>query len=432
MPTIAPFRGILYNQSKVDIGAVVAPPYDVISPEEQNELYARNPYNVVRLILGREVDRYASAANYFRRWQDEGILVRDADPAIYFLKQTFRVDSACGMNGKTVERKGFIALCKLEEFEKGVVLPHEKTLSKPKEDRLKLIKATKANFSQVFALYEDAEKKLDQYLNIATHSAPSIDVDFEGVNNKLWKLVNQDALQLIIKEMKDEQVLIADGHHRYETGLAYRDWVKSQNVNHTGSEPYNFIMMFFTNLHDEGLVILPTHRLVHSLKSFDYSAFVEGLKRYFDIEFADEKQKALGRLRVIGRHAFVIAVQGQPRFILAHLRNEALLDEAVAETLPREVKQLDVTLLHSRIIGKVLGISAEAQELKLNLDYVKDAAEALDAVQSGKAQIAFLMNPTKIEEVRAVAQAGYTMPQKSTYFYPKLLSGLVMNKLEEA
>ncbi len=425
MPTIAPFRGILYNRSKVDIGAVVAPPYDVISQDQQDELYARNPYNVVRLILGREQDRYTSAAEYLKRWQDEGILARDPEPAIYVLNQSFRVDD------RVVERKGFIALCKLEEFEKGVVLPHEKTLSGPKEDRLKLFKATKANFSQIFALYDDPEKKLEQRLDAAAGAAPSVDVDFEGVNNKLWKLFDQDAVRSVTDEMKRKQVLIADGHHRYETGLAYRNWMRSRNPNHTGSEPCNYIMMFFTNLHDQGLVILPTHRLVLGLPNFNHASFMEGLHRFFDIEFVDGREAALAKLRAIGHHAFVIAVIDDARLVLARLRNEALLDEAVVENLPSEVRQLDVTLLHFCIIRKVLGISHEAQAEKLNLEYVKDASDALNAVTQGKAQVAFLMNPTKIEEVRAVAQAGFTMPQKSTYFYPKLLSGLVMNSLEE-
>jgi len=249
MPEIIPFRGFRYNQSKVDIHDVVAPPYDVIPPEQQERLYDRSPYNVVRLILGREADRYASSAATLKQWISEAILMRDPNPAFYVLHQEFGGD-----DGKPITRKGFVALCRLEEFEKKIVLPHEKTLAKPKEDRFKLFKATNSNFSQIFSFYSDPEKKIDRMLNGVAKTKPAIDVSYDDVRNSVWTVTDNDVIQNIRAAIAEKQVLIADGHHRYETALAYRDWMRSNAAHHTGRELYNYVMMFFTNVDDEGLV----------------------------------------------------------------------------------------------------------------------------------------------------------------------------------
>ncbi|MGA7161083.1 MAG: DUF1015 domain-containing protein, partial [Bacteroidota bacterium] len=212
MPIIKPFRGIRYNQTGVNINTVVAPPYDVISPEQQNQLYDKDPYNIVRLILGREADRYSAAAESFKEWQEKGVLMREARPAIYPLAQTFS-----STTGVVIQRKGFIALCHLEEFAKGIVLPHEKTLSKAKEDRFKLFKATNSNFSQIFGLYSDAAKKVDVAIAPLYSTQAAVDVTFENVRNQLWVIDENRAIEKIAMEMEPKQVLIADGHHRYET-----------------------------------------------------------------------------------------------------------------------------------------------------------------------------------------------------------------------
>lgn len=422
MPEIIPFRGVLYNQSKVNIDDVVAPPYDVISPEQQQKLYERNPYNVIRLILGREDDRYTSAANHLKEWQGRQILVRDEKPAFYIICQTFN-----GSNGKPITRRGFIALCRLEEFEKKIVLPHEKTLAKPREDRFKLFKATDSNFSQVFSLYSDSEKNVDRVMNGFAKASPLIDVVFEDVHNRVWRLQDDEAIGKIQDFMRSKQVLIADGHHRYETALAYRDLMKSQNPHHTGNELYNYVMMFFTNVDDEGLVIYPTHRIVHSLKQFDAKGFLQNIEQHFIVREFNEREALLQALSSSSARSFGLTIQGDSLFYLLSLKPTSVVSELVKDQLPQEVKELDVTLLHSVILRDILGISVEAQEQKLNIDYVRDAVDAFDAVHSKKAQLAFVMNPTKIQEVRTIAKADYTMPQKSTYFYPKLLSGLVFN-----
>lgn len=426
MPDIKPFRGILYNPSKVSLADVVAPPYDVISPELQATLYDANPYNIVRLILGREEDRYSSAAHHFQQWQQEQILVRDERPALYVLHQMFE-----DLSGRWVTRRGFIALCRLEEFDKRVVLPHEKTLAKPREDRLNLLRATKANFDQVFSLYSDPHSEIDQYLNGVAKNSPIMDVAFEDVENKVWRLQDEQAINAIQIFLAEKQVLIADGHHRYETALAYREECRSKNPGHRGNELYNYVMMFFTNIDDESLVIYPTHRLVHSLARFDRSTFLTKLGEHFIIrEFREYEDVAEG-MKSSSVPAFGIVLQGDPFLYLATLKPAYTGSNLVAEDLPSAVKELDISLLHSHILKRLLGISVEAQELKKNIDYVKEARQAVARVREGTAQIAFFLNPTPIDRVRAVARAGYTMPQKSTYFYPKLLSGLILHSLTE-
>jgi uncharacterized protein (DUF1015 family) len=423
---IAPLRGVLYNQEKVHIDDVVAPPYDVISPEQQAKLYDRNPYNVVRLILGREEDRYASAARHLSDWLKAGILVRDEQPAVYLLTQSFDED-----RGKTVVRKGFIALCRLVEFEERIILPHEKTLAKPREDRFRLLKATNSNFSQIFSLYSDPEKQVDRLLNGYLQEPPVIDVTFENVQNRLWRLLDPEKIRQLRELMSSKQALIADGHHRYETALAYREYCRTNNPHHTGNEPYNYVMMFFTNVDDEGLVIYPTHRLVHSVKGLMAKDFLGRISEHFILREFKDNDALLKALQSTSVRSFGMKIQGEPTSYLATLKPTVTAAQVVNDDLPEEVRELDVTLLNSLVLRDLLGISVEAQEQKLNIDYVKSAPEAFAAVESGAAQIAFVMNPTKIQEVRDVAKAGYTMPQKSTYFYPKLLSGLVINLLSD-
>jgi len=426
MPIIRPFCGIRYNLSKVTIDTVVAPPYDVISSEQQNELYARDPHNVVRLILGREADRYSAAAKTFQDWQESGVLVRDAKPSVYALVQTFKARS-----GATIQRKGFIALCHLEEFEKGIVLPHEKTLSKAKEDRFKLFRATNSNFSQIFGLYSDPGKKVDTMIAPVHATRPATDVTFESVRNQLWPISDERTLGAVAAEMEPKQVLIADGHHRYETALAYRDLMKSQNPRHNGNELYNYVMMFFTNLDDEGLVIFPTHRVIHSLPKFDWHGVEQAVEPVLFLTGCDSREELLRALARQDRHGYGIIVNAKRRYWLASLREGADLAKILPKEMPPEVRELDVVLLHSYVLGSILGISAEAQEQKLNIHYLQEVADCEREVLDGTAQLAFIVNPTKIEQVRAVARAGHTMPQKSTFFYPKLLSGLVLNKMAE-
>lgn len=422
MANIQPFTGIRYNQQNVELEKVVAPPYDVITPEQQNAYYDASPYNVIRLILGREEDRYASAAQHLKKWLDESVLVRDDKPALYMLAQTF-IDA----EGDSVTRKGFIGACELVELDKGIVLPHEKTLSKPKADRFNLTKATKTNFSQIFGLYGDPDHRIDDVTENIMKKEPIIDVDFEEVNNKVWRITRPEDHEFISNVMKDKTLLIADGHHRYETALAYRDLMKKENPDHTGDEPYNFVMMFCTNMYDPGLVIYPTHRVLHSLQNFDGTILLNEFKKHYTVETVESGAELRTRLASLKRYAFGYVYPGS--YHLVYLKHPEQAQELLPADMPPEVKALDVALLHSHIIGKLLNISVEAQEQKLYLDYIKDFDETVRAVESGKVQAALLMKPTPIEQVRSVAEAGHTMPQKSTYFFPKLVSGLVFKPL---
>ena len=290
---------------------------------------------------------------------------------------------------------------------------------------------TNANFSQVFSLYSDPGKEIDLVLNGIAKTPPVATELFENVENSVWRMTDTNAIRVVQQFLRDKQVLIADGHHRYETALAYRDIMRAKNPSHTGRELYNYMMMFFTNIDDEGLVIYPTHRVVHSLPHFDGEAFLKQLEEHFivrDIRDDDGLQEGMKSSSVM---AFGLALNNNPMRYLLTLKPTPTPQEMIKENIPPEVKVLDVTILHSLIIKDMLGISVEAQEQKTNLEYVKDARQAIDLVETGHAQLALLMNATKIEQVRAVATAGHTMPQKSTYFFPKLLSGLVINLLSE-
>ncbi|MCZ6774895.1 MAG: DUF1015 domain-containing protein [Ignavibacteria bacterium] len=423
MAEIVPFRGLHYNPSRVSVEKVVAPPYDVISPAYKEELYSLSPYNVVRLILGKEEDPYKEAATYLASWQQEGILTRDGSPSIYLLSQSFKVG-----DGFTNQRFGFIGACRLEEFSKGIILPHEKTHSKPKEDRFKLMQATNTNFSQIFALYSDLDGEVDALLKRVMSTPPLVEVLFETVMNRIWRVGGRAIVDGIATEMKGKSVLIADGHHRYETALAYRDMIRLKTPSFTGTEPFNFTMMFLTNMDAQGLVIFPTHRVVHGLPTLDPAKFQMQLSRHFMIEAVSSTEQLLSTLAPKQEYAFGVAMK--TGMFVIDLKSKELLNELIETSIPPEVRGLDVTLLHSHIIGSLLGVTPRSQELKENLDYVKEATEALEAVKKGAAQVAFILNPTRISQVRNVARTGHTMPQKSTYFYPKLLSGLVMNKLD--
>ncbi len=417
MPSIKPFKGIFYNHRTVNIGDVVAPPYDVISPELQTMLYDRHPANVVRLIYGREEDRYASAARYFSEWQASGILESDETESVYLLFQNFHLH-----DGSRVERKGFIAACELEDIGKGSIVPHERTLANPKEDRFKLFQSTKAMFSQIFSLYNDPHHTLDSIFDQSKKTPPMFDVVFEEIRNRIWKISDTDTIGSIRQFLADRRVYIADGHHRYETALIYRDSMRLHYPSR-GTEPFNFVPMFFTNMHDPGLIVLPTHRIIHSIPAFNRQKLLEKLQTSFNTETKQSLPELNSALQAEKSRSFGLILGDPLEFILLRLNQST---PSLEHEIPNVLADLDVTILHSIIIKDILGVSEEDQIKKTNLDYVKEMQQAFDYVREGKAQAAFLMNPTRVDQVCAVAEAGYTMPQKSTYFYPKLLSGLVM------
>ena len=447
MAKIIPFKGILYNKEKIrDMKDVVAPPYDVISPPEQEELYKRHENNVVRLILGKESDsdtpdnnRYTKAKDSFDSWQKDSILIKDAFPSIYVYSQEYHLGETEGFEKK--RRLGFIALSKLENFGEGKIHPHENTLAKPKEDRLKLMQHCNANFSSIFGLFSDPSKRIDSVLKDYMRHSPLYDlVDDAGMRHTLWAIRDNKVIQIITGVMSDKQVFIADGHHRYETAINYRNEMREKLPNFTGEELYNYVMMYFTNTNSEGLSILPIHRLVSNLSDFDKKKIVEKAGEFFNIEKlsfneSDEKtvkQKLFSDIKERGEKEHIFGMYlGNDEYLLLTLKDEDVLDRLITNSRHPSWKKLDVTILHTLLIEKVLGISEKNLAEQKNITYTISGDEAIKDVKAGKYQIALFLNPTKIEEVKDVAAAGEKMPQKSTFFYPKLITGLVMNKLEQ-
>lgn len=443
MAKIVPFRGLRYNLVRTEQPAsVMAPPYDVISPVLQDDLYHRNPFNVVRLILGKTSpqdtehdNRYTRAAADFDLWQQEGVLARDPEPSIYLYDQVYRIET-----GETVVRKGFIALTRLEDFSSGVVKPHEKTLAGPKTDRLHLTKACGANFSPIFSLYADPCCALEALTRREKERTPEVDVtDDDGVVHRLWRVIDPAFIQKAQGLLDSKPLFIADGHHRYETAIAYRDWMRERQPKFTGKELFNYVLMYFANMEDQGMLIFPTHRLVFNLPEFRLPLFLAAVGRHFEVEeqridpaSAEARRQVRELLRAKGEERRTLAVfaGGESVYFLS-LRDETVMDRFFDPKAPKALRTLDVSILHRLILEEILHIGQEAQEQQTNLKYVKNFDEPFAAVQSGEVQVAFLMNSTRMSEVRDVANAGEKMPQKSTYFYPKLLSGLVINRIYE-
>ncbi|MFQ5465111.1 MAG: DUF1015 domain-containing protein [Thermodesulfobacteriota bacterium] len=441
MADIRPFRGVLYNAEKVgDLAGVMAPPYDVISPARQDELYDRHPNNVVRLILGRTGDgpggdRYSRAAEALKEWTASGVLARDPVPAIYYYTQTYPVGGR-----KALTRKGFIALARLEDFGEGGVHPHEKTLSGPKADRLRLMQACGSNFSCIFSLYSEPELRINRLLDEASRAVePIIDVtDDDGIVDLVWRIDDPVVLSDVRKIMEGKSLFIADGHHRYETALNYRNSMREANPEAGPDAPFEFCMMYFSNMDDQGMTIWPTHRVIHSLAGFDPEGFLAEVSEYFDVLYfpytaateAEARDRMLtGKQAAEGgdRSAFGLHIRGRDVYYLLTLKGPETMDRVFGDSIPEVFKDLDVTVLHSLIFDRILGITQEAQEKQTNLVYVKSYDDALKAMHDETNQLVFLLNATRIEQVKAVAESGEVMPQKSTYFYPKLLSGVVLN-----
>lgn len=439
MADIIPFRGLCYNREKIkDVSSVLAPPYDVISPEDEAELREKSPYNIVRLILSRDEDgkdRYTLASETLEHWIDAGILCKDDSPSIYLYEQGYR------FHGEERKRRGFIALMRLEEYG-GNVIPHERTLLAPKEDRLRLLSACKANLSPVFGLYSDPSQRIDAMLEEETRSVPVIDItDDDGIRNRLWRIENREKIDAITSSMKESFVFIADGHHRYETALAYRDMMRERVKDYTGDEPFNYVMTYLANMDERNLTVLPTHRLLHGIPRFKPRAFLVGAVEFFlveEVRFNDsiepEIRKAFfNRLEERGREApaFGVFINGMDSYFVLTVKDMDMIDTILGEGVPEEVKRLDLTILHSFMINSILGISEEDEARQRHIDYVKDRDEAISLVRSNRYQMAFLLNPPDIRKIVAAARTGARMPQKSTYFYPKLLTGLVINRIDD-
>jgi uncharacterized protein (DUF1015 family) len=417
MPHIKPFRALLFNAIKVQLADVVAPPYDVITPLQQAELYQKSPQNTVRLILESDSGGYAVSAQTFAEWKKQRVLIRDAHPAFYVLSQRYR-----SPDGKTVDRKGFIAACRLEESGEGSIFPHEKTHRDTKDDRLNLYKATDSMFSQVFAMYSDPRGILDSVLEAVRRSIPFAEVEFEGVANRLWALRDKALIGTVTEFMKRQKIYLADGHHRYASALAYRDYMRKNTASPSGNEPFNYLPVYFTNLNGRGLTIRATHRLVHDWTGFDQSSLMRELETNFHIISDLTRETMLQQLHAKGTGAFGVVFPQPPHYWLIWRKESSVQAGTVQQD---KTAYLDASILHEEIFSKILRMTDEQQEQKRNLVLEHDVNVIFDAMATGKFQAAFLMNPPDVETLRLAAESNRLLPPDSTYFYPKLLSGLV-------
>ncbi|HTK96025.1 MAG TPA: DUF1015 domain-containing protein [Terriglobales bacterium] len=424
MASLFPFRALRYDPGRVRLADVLTQPYDKITPAMQRRYYAASPFNLVRLELGSkeaEGDVYEGAAAHLQQWRAQGVLRQDDQPSIYAYAQQF----APPAGGPALERRGFVAVGRLEDYDRKVVFRHELTLSGPKTDRLNLLRATRACFGLLFMLYQDPKLELETLLFPARPPDSELTDEF-GVGHRMWRCSDTQTIARVQAFMSEKQLIIADGHHRYETAMNYRNERRTAAAN--GSDPnasYERAMMTFVNMESPGLVILPTHRVVHGLAMFDPEQLLRGAKRYFEIEDLDPALDAAGAAAALHQATggtSLVAFTGARNFLL-HARRDAT-DALLPDLSPRQ-RALDVAILHRVLLQQVLGISEVAIREQRNLAYLRDAAEAIERVRCGAAEVAFLMNPVRIEQMREVAFAGEVMPQKSTDFYPKLLSGLV-------
>jgi uncharacterized protein (DUF1015 family) len=440
MADIHPFRAFRYDPHQVSLSQVVTQPYDKITPTLQDHYYAASPHNLVRIILGRREENdnpanhvYSRAAAHFRDWRQQGMLRQDSLPSIYIYSQRFTLPNST----TELERRGFIALARIEDYSAGVVFRHEQTLAKPKADRLDLLRATRAHFGQIFMLYEDSGQ-IDSLLT--TSADPDIVVtDDNGVVHRVWQFSDPNLIASVQTAMSDKKLIIADGHHRYETALTYRnerraaDSLKEPAVPTPAQSPYDFVMMTFVNMNSPALLILPTHRLVHSLPEFSEESFRTSARAFFDVDEIDpnlDAPRATAILRESGRcGTTILAVTANRAFLLHHPNPNT---PQVFAGLSLRQQALDVVQLHKCLLEKVLNLSEESIRNQQNISYIRDAAEALSQVRTPgtRAQIAFLMNPCRMAQVRDIAFANEVMPQKSTDFYPKLLSGLTIYALD--
>jgi uncharacterized protein (DUF1015 family) len=431
MADIRPFSALRYNLQRVSASQVVTQPYDKITPAMQERYYEVSPYNLVRIILGRREpgdntveNVYTRASGFGRKWRQEGVLQRDSAPSIYTYSQTF-TDPA----GKKFERRGFIALGRVEDYSERVVFRHEQTLAKPKADRLDLLRATRVHYEQLFLLYED-QGEVDSLLK--TDAAATIEVNDEyGVAHRVWQVSDPAVIAAVQKNMQDKKLVIADGHHRYETALNFRNECRAAAGKEDREAPYEFVMMTFVNMNDPGLLVLPTHRVVHSLKSFLFDEFRKSSSEFFEVEEVGaglDAGQATALLRDKGAHGTAMLAVTSNRALLLHSPKPAG-SKFLRGLSPRQ-QSLDVVQLHKCLLEGVLKLSEESIRNQENLSYLRDASEALAQVRKGEANVAFLMNPCPVQKVRDVAFAGEVMPQKSTDFYPKLLSGLTAYALE--
>jgi len=452
MAQVFPFRAFRYNPARAPFDLVLTQPYDKISPSMQDKYYASDPHNLIAVEKGRsnpsdtpQNSVYTRAAASLEDWIRNGIVQQDPTPSFYAYSQEYTVPGT----EERRTRRGFIGAGHLEDYSAGVVFRHEQTLSGPKADRLELLRHTQTHTGQLFMLYSDPQRRVDEILAEAERSAPETELrDEYGVTHRLWIISHPQHVAAIQKAMQDQKLVIADGHHRYETALAYRNECSSRAGKNDSDAPFERVMMTFINAYSEGLTILPTHRVASHIHDFSWPAVRRHLEPWFaaeefsfssDAEKADARKKFLAFLisararRAIGvypadpQKSVADGSSGRAYYVLT-LRDGVNLAQLLPSVSPLQ-RELDVVLLHEGILEPALGITPQAVTAEAHLTYEREAIAALEAVDSVRAQISFLLNPCAVDQVMKIATAGEVMPQKSTDFYPKLLSGITMYRI---
>jgi uncharacterized protein (DUF1015 family) len=441
MADIVPFRGILYNTDKIgNIADVVTPPYDVISEQERDEYYNLNPYNIIRLILSKKnsgnpdaASAHSRAAACFNQWITDRVLVQDKAPAFYLSTTEFP------LGGKTDTRYGLTARVRLEPFDKGIILPHEKTFSKVKSERLGLLKKCHANFSSIFSLYSDKRNLVLNAVKAAVAGkTPDIKfTDDKGHTHRQWRITDQALHSYIADAMQEKKLFIADGHHRYETSLNYKEWISANNPDFNADHPANFVMMYLCSMEDPGLIILPAHRILTGLTDTELSSFKKRCDDFFDITTIPYKNndnekakdnfistlKANSAKNIIG-----VFMKNCPELLLLTPKPQ-VMEDIFSDVMPAAIRSLDVTVLTNLILTRILDFDQKRMDDEELFSYTTDYSEAIDTVTPGKADITFILNPTLIKQVQQIAEMGLIMPRKSTYFFPKVITGQVLNRL---
>lgn len=425
MAKIKAFKAVIYNQEKIkDLSSVICPPYDVISEQEQKYYHEKSHYNFIHILLGRDIvgeDKYQRSADYFKEWLKDEILMPEEKPCVYFYSQEYYI------RGEKRSRFGFVSLLKLGELDSSV-FGHENTQPSPKEDRLKILKRVKANLSPIFAVFSDKKRIIQRiYEQEAKIRGPLINVtDKEKTTHKIWRIDSSAALTSIESALSREIIFIADGHHRYEAACSFRDEMKKKlGLAYTGDEDFNYILTYFTNTDPRGLLILPIHRLLMLDEGMNLKDFILGLKEYFDIDEVRDGAKFFFLLEKCGRSEHVIGMYYDKTYQLLRLKNIKILEKVMGER-PKEYRSLDVSILNSLILKKI----TQDPEHGKNITFSPDAQDFINKVNGNAMNIAFFLNPVKIEQIIAIALKGERMPPKSTYFYPKVLSGLLINKFQ--
>ena len=444
MADIKPFRGIRYDQQVIgDLGLVVCPVYDVIDEAARDAYYNKHPFNVIRLVLNRpeQGDRdayepYRRAGALWRKWLDQGIVVKDPAPSIYLYRERYI------LAGEYKECTGYVARVRVEDFSKGSILPHEQIMPKPFEDRMRLLEETGANFDMVHALYSDPEERLRDRVIAEMERFPLAQFQTsDGVWHDLWGVSDERFVNRVSSFLKMRPLYIADGHHRYQTACEYAERLRQAGDITDADDPRNFLMMMIVEMENPGLSVLPVHRVITRPLSCDSEELLKGLAQWFAVDEVDVPRGArsgqvfllLKRLEEAGRGgcAFGMFLREPERFLLLTLRSDADLDSEIKGGLSAAYRGLDVTILHKMVLEKLLCISQDRASVEKNLAFTRDPMEAVRCVDEGKGSVVLFTNATKVEQVREVADHGEKMPQKSTYFYPKPWSGVVMNNILE-